>query len=46
MFNLNFLTDIGRRSQRTMIISATSIVLLGVIAYASIPDSNGVIHGC
>ena len=42
----NFLAELGRRSQRTLIISAASITLLGVIAYASIPDSNGVIHGC
>lgn len=46
MFNFNFLSDLGRRGQRTIIISAACIVLLGVIAYASIPDSNGVIHGC
>lgn len=46
MFNFNFLFDLGRRCQRTIIISAASIILLGVIAFASIPDSNGVIHGC
>jgi len=46
MFNFNFFSNLGRRGQRTIIISAASIILLGVIAYASIPDSSGVIHGC
>lgn len=46
MFNFNFVSGLTRHSQRTIIISAASVIFLGVIAYASIPDSTGVIHGC
>jgi len=41
-----FLPRLTRRNQRLFFISAAIITLLGVIGYASIPDSNGVIHGC
>ena len=36
---------LSRRAQRTAVF-VVGISLLGIIAYASIPDSNGVIHGC
>jgi hypothetical protein len=40
------LSDLSRRAQRMIFLSVTAICLLGIIAYASIPDSNGVVHGC
>lgn len=36
---------LSRRTQRTALFVA-GISLLGIIAYASIPDAGGVIHGC
>lgn len=44
-FRNNF-SQLANLSSRTMVIAAAAVILLGVIAYASIPDSNGVIHGC
>ena len=42
----NTLNDLSRRARRMIFLSSATICLLGIIAYASIPDSNGVIHGC
>lgn len=42
----NLFTQLSRRSRRTLVISIAGVCLLGAIAYASIPDGNGVIHGC
>ena len=36
---------LSHRAQRTVLFAA-GISLLGIIAYASIPDAGGVIHGC
>ena len=36
----------SRRSQRFMVLFGVGISLLSIIAYATIPDSSGVIHGC
>lgn len=40
------ISNLGRRRQRLFVSSGVAIALLGIIAYASIPDSNGVIYGC
>lgn len=39
------LTELSRRTQFVFLAGA-AFSLLSIIAYASIPDSNGVIHGC
>lgn len=39
-------TERSRRTQHALVLSSASIFLLGIIAYASIPDANGVVHGC
>lgn len=38
--------QLSRRGQRIAVGAAAFAVGLGIIAYASIPDANGVIHGC
>ena len=38
--------NLTRRRQRTIILSATVLMLVGVIGYASIPGEDGVIYGC
>ncbi len=38
--------NISRRGRRVIALAAAVVVLAGVVAYASIPDANGVIHGC
>ncbi len=38
--------DMSRRGLRVTGVAAAVIVFAGVVAYASIPDANGVIHGC
>src|SRR5688572_25965003 len=43
---INSISHPSRRLQRIFVLSAPAVLVLGVIAYASIPDSNGVIHGC
>jgi hypothetical protein len=43
--SINALSQLSRRSQRIIILSA-AVIILGVIGYANIPDANGVIHGC
>jgi hypothetical protein len=43
---INSISHPSRRFQRIFVLSAPAVLVLGVIAYASIPDSNGVIHGC
>lgn len=37
---------LNRRTQRMVVLLGTAISLMSIIAYAAIPDSNGVIHGC
>lgn len=44
--HLNDLSQIIRSNKRTTILTAFVVLVLGIIAYASIPDANGVIHGC
>jgi hypothetical protein len=34
------------RPVRVVVLSGLAILIIGVVAWASIPDSNGVIHGC
>lgn len=43
---INSISRLTRFSQHTMVIAAAAIILLGVIAFASIPDADGIIHGC
>lgn len=38
-------SGLSHRAQRTALFAA-GISLLGIIAYASVPDADGVIHGC
>lgn len=38
--------NLSRKTQRTIILTGTAISLFGFIAYASIPDASGTIHGC
>src|SRR5687767_6123232 len=33
-------------SRRTVVVAASALVICTVIAFASVPDANGVIHGC
>ena len=35
-----------RRGRASLLIAAVLALVAGDIAYASIPDSNGVVHGC
>jgi len=42
----NIISKQTRHTQRLVILAAVGFIFLGVIAYASIPDANGVIHGC
>jgi hypothetical protein len=37
---------VGRHARRVLVLSFGLIALAGGIAYATIPDSVGVIHGC
>lgn len=46
MFSINRLLDFIHRSPRALLVSAAAASALAAIAYASIPDANGVIHGC
>jgi Collagen triple helix repeat (20 copies) len=43
---INSISNLSRRSQRITVLSAVGVLLLGVIGYASIPGSDGVIYGC
>ena len=44
---INSFSQLTRRTQRMLVVLATALLFLGVVAYAaSIPDANGVIHGC
>ena len=43
---INSISHPSRRIQRIFVLSAAAVLVLGVIAYASIPDANGVIYGC
>lgn len=33
-------------NRRTVLLSASALVISTVVAYASIPDANGILHGC
>jgi hypothetical protein len=39
-------SSLGARRGRTTVAAATLFMVVGGIAYASIPDASGVIHGC
>src|SRR5687767_14640529 len=43
---INCLFSLSRRRQRIVMFSAVGFMLLGAIAYASIPGEDGRIHGC
>lgn len=43
---LNNLSQKIRSDKRITVFTVTAVLVLGIIAYASIPDANGVIHGC
>lgn len=47
MFKLTkWITSLNRRTQRGVVLLGAAISLMSIIAYAAIPDPNGVIHGC
>jgi len=43
---IDFVSRVRNLPQRKMVIAGAALILLGALAYASIPDANGVIHGC
>jgi hypothetical protein len=43
---INSFSQLTRRTQKLVVLSAAAVLLLGIVAYASIPDANGIIHGC
>src|SRR5215204_7418508 len=43
---INSISNLTHRSRRIIVFSAIGIMLLSVIAYASIPGADGVIYGC
>lgn len=43
---LNSLSRLNRSNQRIFVLTGTVVLVLGIIAFASIPDSSGIIHGC
>jgi hypothetical protein len=43
---INSFSQLARRTQHLLVLSAAAVLFLGIFAYASIPDANGIIHGC
>ena len=43
---IDFVSRVRNLPRRKMVIIGAALILLGALAYASIPDSSGVIHGC
>lgn len=43
---LNSLFRLSLSNQRKFVLTGAVVLVLGIIAFASIPDSNGVVHGC
>jgi hypothetical protein len=43
---IDFVSRVRNLTQRKMVIAGAALILLGALAYATIPDTNGIIHGC
>ena len=43
---INSFSHLTRRAQKMLVLSTAAVLFLGIVAYASIPDANGIIHGC
>ncbi len=43
---INSFSQFTRRTQKVLVLSAAAVLFLGIVAYASIPDANGIINGC
>jgi hypothetical protein len=43
---INSFSQLTRRTQKLIVLSTAAVLFLGFVAYASIPDANGIIHGC